>query len=248
MAQKVVSRTQRRMERKQAVILVLLVLVVSLASFSLGVMVGRSGSEERAVVERPAAPLTLPKPAPGPVAAAPSVESAPRPETTGAAPAAGTTASLSENAADKLTFYDTLPRGEQPIGSGINLPPEKEKENPAPVPVAPSTVQSAPPPAPKPAASVRKPVSGTPSRVTSTPAGGGYVVQIASFKKPEQARDLRSRLAGKGYVTFVQSADLGNKGVWHRVYAGPYTERGLADKAAARLHKEEKFAPLVRKR
>ena len=45
MAQPVVSRTQRRIERKQLVLVVILILVVAAGSFSLGVMFGqRSGA------------------------------------------------------------------------------------------------------------------------------------------------------------------------------------------------------------
>jgi len=248
MAKKVVSRTQRRMERKHAVTLVLLVLVVSLASFSLGVMVGRGGNQESPQAARTVQPLTLPQAGSAPVSAA-QVASTPATESTESAVPAATDPA---GAADKLTFYDTLPRGDQPLGSGINLPPQAESQAPA-EPVARLAAQAPSPPA---GARVKKPVASSPSPpvasvaapALSLPVGQGYVVQIASFQKPAQASALRNRLAGKGYVTFVKSADLGSKGTWHRVYAGPYSERRLADKAAGRLHKEEKFSPLVRKR
>jgi len=237
------------MERKHAVTLVLLVLVVSLASFSLGVMVGRGGSQEAAQATRTVQPLTLPQAQPASVSVA---QGAPTPVAESAKKTVPVTPGPTE-ATDKLTFYDTLPRGDQPLGSGINLPPKAEPQAPAePVAQLAPKVSSAPA-----AARVKKPVVSSPSasvapvavaQAVSLPAGQGYVVQIASFQKSAQASALRNRLAGKGYVTFIKSADLGTKGIWHRVYAGPYSERHLADKAAGRLHKEEKFSPLVRKR
>lgn len=247
MAQKVVSRSQKRMERKQAVILVLLVLAVSLVSFSLGVMVGRGGSQEQSPQVRATEPLTLPT-AVQPSSTSPqgSVASEPAAETSGQKPSAGadSAAAAPVEPVDKLTFYDTLPRDQQPLGSGINLPPKVES--------ATSAAAVARPQAATPAAKPVEKVASLPVKPRRAPAavapGTGYVVQIASFKKATQAEELRSRLAVKGYVTFVQKANLGSKGIWYRVYAGPYSERVLADKAAGRLHREEKFSPLVRKR
>jgi len=246
-AQRVVSRTQRRMERKQAVILVLLVLVVSLASFSLGVMVGRSGGREASPVVRMDQPLSLPKADSAGAVSTPAAGQSPLAATTDAVSGTQAPTDAAEGATDKLTFYDTLPRGEQPLGSGINLPPAT---TPAPSSLPEKGAAATRPVRQARPAAVSKPVVPAPRTAPSAApvAGSGYVVQIASFQKAEQATALRNRLAGKGYVTFVKRTDLGSKGIWHRVYAGPYSERGLADKAAGRLRKEEKFSPLVRKR
>ena len=110
MTQPVVSRSQRRIERKQLVLVVILILAVAGVSFSLGVMFGRqggvasggpdgttgSGTPEIARIEPP------PKPA--------EEVAAEKPE--------------------QLTFYDNLPKGKQaPLGSGINLPPEPKAKS-----------------------------------------------------------------------------------------------------------------------
>ncbi|RMF42355.1 MAG: SPOR domain-containing protein [Deltaproteobacteria bacterium] len=239
------TRTQRRMARRQAMMLFVLVLVVALVSFSLGVMVGRSGRPPAPAYVETGEPLVLPEARPEPPASPGQQEQV---------------APLKE---ENLTFYDTLPKGEAPMGSGINLPaPPKPEQGgepvaglaPEPQPVkiqAPSAPASPPTAVPTPAAEAApKPAAEVAKKAPVAPAavgGGGYVLQVASFKDAGQARTLSRRLAGKGYVTFVRNADLGPKGVWHRVFAGPYSDRATADKAAARLKKEEKFSPLVRR-
>ncbi|RME37880.1 MAG: SPOR domain-containing protein [Deltaproteobacteria bacterium] len=242
------TRTQRRMARRQAMMLFVLVLVVALVSFSLGVMVGRSGRPPEPAYVETGQPLVLP-------------EAKPQEETTG--PAGQETGGAPK--VEDLTFYDTLPKGELPLGSGINLPaPPKPAAGSEPV----AGLAPEPQPEPAPAGPREKPHTGTvsvspPATTRTAPdtagtssavptpssaaSGGRYVLQVASFKDAAQARTLSRRLAGKGYVTFVRDADLGPKGVWHRVFAGPYSDRATADKAAARLKKEEKFSPLVRR-
>lgn len=117
------------MDRRHALLMLALVLVVSLLSFGLGIMVGKSGA--------PPAPLAGKAP---PVTQAPEpVE--PQPEA--AAPA------IAEKD-PQLTFYETLAETRKPpLGSGINLPPETKKPEPEkPQPVA-VEKQASPPPAPK---------------------------------------------------------------------------------------------------
>jgi cell division septation protein DedD len=235
------------MEKKQAIILLILILAVSLISFSLGVMVGRGGGDKPAIKAVPqvipprptALASELQKPAsenvPGQLLVAPQSDNAAE---TMAAP---------DKPADNLTFYETLPRGDQPLGSGINLPPASadtgneapaqdgdmaEKGQPAATRAAEKTVTAKAPVAERHAAA----------------ESGSYVVQLASFKDAAAAAKLERRLAAKGYQMFVEPADLGNRGIWHRVYAGPYADKPAAEQVAGRLQHQEKISPLVRKR
>lgn len=220
MVQPVVTRTQRRIERKQAWLIVILVLAVSLASFALGVMVGRRGVELPGMggsVQEVRLPMaaTIPPPAP------------PKEEPPEEKPA--------------LTFYDNLPQGRQaPLGSGINLPPEKpvsvdESAADSPVkqvntPPKPAPVAKATPPAPK------------------ATAAGAFVVQVASFRTIEDAQKLADRLQKGKVAVFIEKADLGEKGVWHRVLAGPYVDREAAEQVVRELKERERLAALVRRR
>jgi DedD protein len=235
MAPQVVSRTQRRMKKKQALILLGLILAVALVSFSLGILVGRNGSRGTS-------------PAPTRVPAATRLPVAPTQPTAGSAPAAAPAAGQ-----DKLTFYDTLPKGKQPpLGSGINLPPKSSPQGSPSVPAAADSGASATPPAPRAVTQPAPPLPAakeTPQRAAPTAAAAGaYLVQVASFQKAGDARALKKRLAAKGYPTFTRQADLGHKGIWHRVFVGPYTDSAAASRAVKRLKAEEKLSAIVKKR
>jgi cell division septation protein DedD len=215
------SRSQRRIEKKQTILVLVLILVVAGVSFVLGVMVGQKGLAlpglGDAVVQEvrlPAATQVVPVPPPS--------EPAP----------------VSEPA--KLTFYDNLPKGDQaPLGSGINLPPE---EKPAELPAKAEVVAN--PAAPKPAV-VPAPI---PQAATTASPQGAFVVQVASFRSKEDAQKLQTRLDKRGLSTFQERADLGQKGVWFRVLAGPYADRPDADQVVALLKSEERLSAMVRKR
>lgn len=246
MSQKPRSRSERRMEKKQALILLCLVLAVSLVSFSLGVMVGRGGAAKQVAgssgptaAARPVAPVAAPPVLPSPAASA---------ETEPVKVDAPPTVKAGESPAEPLTFYETLPRGDLPLGSGINLPPAATL--PKSTEPAATTVNLAPA-VPPVTASQPRPATAQLKISTSSPppATGGYVVQLASFKDAAAAGKLQRQLDGKGYHNlFVEAADLGSKGVWHRVFAGPYSERSAAEQLAGQLRQQEKISPLVRKR
>tara|TARA_R110002073_G_scaffold287129_2_gene451831 strand:+ start:2294 stop:2914 length:621 start_codon:yes stop_codon:yes gene_type:complete len=51
-----------------------------------------------------------------------------------------------------------------------------------------------------------------------------YFLQAGSFRKNNDAENLKARLALLGMVASVQSADLAEKGIWHRVRLGPFTK------------------------
>ena len=227
----VASRTQRRFERRQRLVMLILVAAVTAASFFLGVMVGERGR--------------------GPgyggaddLAYQPAVQIAPPPLPTGqyAAP-------------QKLTFYDDLPKGNAaPLGSGINLPKTSYSYPPpttTPPPPPDTTPAPAAPPAPAQAAKQPAPAAKPPATATTTApkaaAGGSFVLQVASTKDQAEAKRLVDRLKAKGFAATAERADLGAKGIWYRVVAGPYGDQVAAEKAAAQL-KKQKFTAMVRKR
>jgi len=226
MVQPVMSRSQRRVEKKQTWIIVVLVLLVAGVSFFLGVMVGQRGvslpgfgDAEVQEVRMPPATQVVPVP--------PTPEPAPEPE-----PA-------------KLTFYDNLPKGDKvPLGSGINLPPEQTAPATVTKPSA-SKQEAVNPKAVEPVAQ-SKPAA--PVSVPTTSAKGEFVVQVASFRTAEDASKYQTRLGKQGLTTFQERVDLGAKGIWFRVLAGPYAERTAADQIATLLKEKERVSALVRKR
>jgi len=214
MVQAVVTRSQRRLERKQVVLIVVLILAVAGVSFSLGVLFGQSSASLSGVsaeAEKPELSMvTKAVPPPPPV---------------------------TEAVPEKLTFYDNLPKGNQaPLGSGINLPPEQKKTPPEVKKKAVVKPASLPKPLPKPVAA------------SAVAAGGAFVVQVASFRTSEDAGKLAERLKVYQLATFVESVDLGEKGVWHRVLVGPYVNREKADQTTRLLREKERLSALVRQR
>lgn len=222
----VVTRTQRRFERRQMFVMIILVMAVTVASFFLGVMVGERGLFAGGKAETPRLPMAQIAPPPLPASAAPA-------------------------GAQKLTFYDDLPKGNSaPLGSGINLPkggyvppPPAAAATPVAAPQSPAAV-----PAPAP---VREPAPAPPptpeKAAPKAVATGAYIVQVAATRDQAEARRMVDKLNGKGYVAASERADLGAKGIWYRVTVGPYGDKAAADAAAAQL-KQEKFAAIVRKK
>jgi cell division septation protein DedD len=230
------------MEKKQTLFMVSMLLVVGLICFFLGVMVGRSGEQSLVAEEH----LPMQKP----LAAAQNEVAESKAEDSPVA-----TATTEETQSPELTFYDTLAAGQQnALGSGINLPPEPIKTGPVPEPInklpakvtepVKPVVQSKPTPVPAESV-VPKPVVSKPAAVAS----GSYLVQVAAVKQRRGADELRDRMKKKGYVAFVEAADLGAKGTWYRVYAGPFSSKSDADQAVRSLKADRiSSAPLVKRR
>jgi cell division septation protein DedD len=220
MAQPVVTRTQRRIERKQVVLIVFLILAVAGGSFALGVLFGQRGGSLPGLAfntETPKLPMVIQVAPPQPPASTPE------------APA---------EKQDKLTFYENLPKGNQaPLGSGINLPPEEQK------PVTAGRTKDVPKTAVLPSAPPEK----LPA-IVAAPSATPFVVQVASFRTRADAEKLAGHLKAYQLKTYVEEADLGKKGVWHRVLAGPFANRESADQAAGLLREKERLAAIVRQR
>jgi cell division protein FtsN len=51
-----------------------------------------------------------------------------------------------------------------------------------------------------------------------------YFLQAGSFQNDADAENLKARLALIGVEAAVQSADVGDKGIWYRVRVGPYAK------------------------
>ena len=59
-----------------------------------------------------------------------------------------------------------------------------------------------------------------------------FFLQAGSFQNAADAENLRARLALIGVEASMQSADVGEKGIWHRVRIGPYAR--IEDSAKVR--------------
>lgn len=72
-----------------------------------------------------------------------------------------------------------------------------------------------------------------------------YLVQVASFKRPEDAEAMKSRLANYGLEAHTKAVDLPQRGRWHRVYLGPYAKRDMAEQAKGKVHDHLKLSALL---
>lgn len=168
-----------------------------------------------------------------------------------------------------------LPPPEQPLPPPVvEAPPEPPPASPAalaapPAPSAPAAtpvqpaptaaINSAPPsqpvaaPAPAPvvaAAPVRPPVQAAPASPPS--GGGGYRLQIGAVRTPEGAKHEWERLKransdvlGKLSVSMAR-VDLGERGIFYRIQAGPVADAALAERHCAELKRRGVGCILVR--
>lgn len=62
-----------------------------------------------------------------------------------------------------------------------------------------------------------------------------YFLQAGSFRRNDEAENMKAKLALLGILTSIQSIDLAEKGIWHRVRIGPFTNKEDIDEVSASL-------------
>jgi cell division protein FtsN len=75
---------------------------------------------------------------------------------------------------------------------------------------------------------------------------GTYLLQAGSFRKQEQAEQLRARLGLLGYETSIQTVSIDNRQSWHRVRVGPFHNLSELNEARSQLKKNGVDAILIR--
>lgn len=178
-----------------------------------------NGAKIERLLPPPEQPLPKPVPVPGATDTLPVQNIAPVAAPQAAPPTAAI--GVATNAASQqanATGLMTAPPGAKAV-PGIEIPP-------------------APPPQPAQAAAPAKPVPLTPPAPAAT---GPLRVQIAATKDEPSARAEFARLQkahadllGNLSATVVK-ADLGDKGVFYRIQAGPIADKAQADKLCAQL-------------
>ena len=74
---------------------------------------------------------------------------------------------------------------------------------------------------------------------------GGYQIQVASFKKAEDADAFVADLRKRGHRAFRQAAYVGDRGLWHRVRIGPFKTKYKAILYKKKFEKNERVSPFV---
>ena len=102
---------------------------------------------------------------------------------------------------------------------------------------------------PAPAAAL---VAAIPAPVLKAPAGKGYRVQLAAVRSEDGAQREWARLKKKnpvllgGMTLNVVRADLGSKGIYYRLRAGPIADRAQAKKLCQDLAKKKVGCLVIR--
>lgn len=89
-------------------------------------------------------------------------------------------------------------------------------------------------------ASVKDPISTKVEDFPETDPEGKYTVQIASFKKMDNAQKFTEQLKNKGYPAFITKT-LINNGTWYRVRVGTFKDRNKARKYSKIIKSKEKL-------
>lgn len=77
-------------------------------------------------------------------------------------------------------------------------------------------------------------------------AAVNYVLQVASFRKPEEAERLKAELALLGIESRIQTVAIDGRSTWHRVHVGPFTNVQALNEIRATL-REQDMEPMVLK-
>ncbi|MDQ6999478.1 MAG: SPOR domain-containing protein [Mariprofundus sp.] len=56
-----------------------------------------------------------------------------------------------------------------------------------------------------------------------------YRIQLASFRTQSDAMRVQQQLSQAGFPALIHKVDLGSKGLWYRIYAGPYHSKPAAE-------------------
>ena len=144
------------------------------------------------------------------------------------APAAAVTSNAPIAAQETLTYPSRL-EGQEPVVEKLKVAPARTADavKPADTVKSPKTSPSSPP-------------------LAGEPSGNGFVVQVAAVNDRREAETIATRLAGKGYPSFVTTPPRGAARMF-RVRIGKYPTRREAEVIATRLQKEDQFKPWITK-
>jgi cell division septation protein DedD len=72
-----------------------------------------------------------------------------------------------------------------------------------------------------------------------------YRIQIASFRSRSDAAPMQQKLMQSGFPAFIHAVDLGAKGQWFRVYAGPFPSKLTAQSNQRQIEIKMKIKGLL---
>lgn len=76
--------------------------------------------------------------------------------------------------------------------------------------------------------------------------GDNYFLQVGAFQTEQEADNMKAKLALLGLEAVIQTATIPDKGVWHRVRVGPFTQIDDINKARSELVKNSIDSTLLK--
>jgi hypothetical protein len=200
-----------------------------------------------------AAPVDAPKPAPAPITAPPPSKpaqvAAATPAPAAAKPTAAKPAAAPAKPATPAQAAHSAATAPQPAPKSMAALIQQSNSAPAAVPApvggpataGPRQLSGSAVGAPHQLAAPAAPAKVAAATPAAKPTGGGYVLQIGSYKSQADADAAWKAYKGKhaallsGYNSDVQQADLGAKGTWYRLRVGGLAEKEVATALCERL-------------
>lgn len=86
----------------------------------------------------------------------------------------------------------------------------------------------------------------TPDEQPDAEASESYFLQVGAFQTEREADNMKAQLALLGLEAVVQTANIPDKGVWHRVRVGPFSELAQINKSRSELARNGFKADLIK--
>ena len=122
-------------------------------------------------------------------------------------------------------------KGEQAAAKDKKVEVKAEKEN---TPLPPKQTASNQPPS-----QAKK--APAPTHVTRL----RYTIQIASYQEKDMAEEEVKKLKTRGYAAFIVSSDVPDKGTWHRVRLGSFSNRAAAENLLKQLQTKDGISSFI---
>lgn len=113
----------------------------------------------------------------------------------------------------------------RPVVTPVTPPPQVAAIQPRALPAEPK----------QPVQQQQQPVTPQSQTKTPAPAKEKIFLQAGSFRKNDEAENMKARLAMLGVFASVQPIDLAEKGTWFRVRIGPFNNKTDSDQTSASL-------------
>lgn len=105
--------------------------------------------------------------------------------------------------------------------------------------ITPESESTMPAERPQPPAPVQKQ-----SAQSTLPADGQWIIQLASFSKPDNAAQLQQKLKKMGFTAYTLQAKSGDK-VINRVYVGPFLAKTKAETTLSQLQQKTQLKGII---